>query len=617
MIAMCLVCIFVVCLSLFCLSNPARAGIAWSGDVIPADPGTWTSSTSGYIGFLGSGVLNITSDSDVLDQNGFIGGYTSGAAGEVTVDGTGSTWTNSTDLTVGFEGSGVLNITNGGAVSVNYMYGYSYIGRSSGATGEVTVDGAGSTWTNSGLLYVGLYGGGALNITGGGAVSSSHGRIAYESGSTGEVTVDGPGSTWTNSDDLYVGGHGSGVLGITSGGALSSFRGFIGYKSGATSVVTVNGPGATWTNSLNLYVGDEGSGVLDIMGGGVVSSFRSFIGHFSGATGEVTVDGPGATWTNRGVLYVGDEGGGVLNITNGGAVSNSDGYIAGRPGSSGVVTVDGSDSIWTSSGGLYIGGDKDSTGGTGELTVSSGGTVEVNYYTLRVYNSGTLNLTDGQVTTKSFDNTAGGTFNFTGGSMTIDGGAFYPGTSDFTLDGTGNPMLILINGATMNIGGTLTVGGTNTAALTLNRGSVTVGSFDNTTGGVFNWTNGAFRFSNSLTIDSVTPFNAAGANGDQITASRTLEVANNLTIGGSGALTLNGGSITAGSFDNTTGGVFNWTSGTLRFSDSLTIDSATPFNAAGADGDKITASRTLEVANNLTIGSNGALTLNGESGTAR
>ena len=76
---------------------------------------------------------------------------------------------------------------------------YGYIGCTSGSTGTVTVDGTGSTWTNSGDLYVGYYGNGTLNITGGGAVSNTNGYIGYNSGSTGTVTVDGTGSKWTNS----------------------------------------------------------------------------------------------------------------------------------------------------------------------------------------------------------------------------------------------------------------------------------------------------------------------------------------------------------------------------------------------------------------------------------
>ena len=69
----------------------------------------------------------------------------------------------------------------------------------SGSTGKVTVSGAGSQWSNSFELYVGIIGSGALNITDGGAVSSAGGYISYGADSTGTATVSGGGSRWTNS----------------------------------------------------------------------------------------------------------------------------------------------------------------------------------------------------------------------------------------------------------------------------------------------------------------------------------------------------------------------------------------------------------------------------------
>ena len=548
MITMCLGCILVACLHLFCFVNPARAGIVASGDVIPADPGTWTSSTYAYIGLVGSGVLNITSGSDVLDYYGYIG-YGSSSTGEVTVDGPGSTWTNSS-VYVGYSGSGVLNITNGGAVSNDW----SYIGIISGSTGEVTVDGPGSTWTNGDILNVGLYGSGVLNITGGAMVSNGYSHFCRWSGSTGDVTVDGLGSTWTSSDHLNVGSLGSGVLNITGGGAVSNSSGRIGEVSGSTGEVTVNGPGSTWDNSGYLYVGDSSSGVLDITNGGavtvavdtwvalnsgssgmihfdngtlttggllcasdnltgtgtintgglvsdvdlvfdathglnqtfnindnpgqnitvnlavdgsrsmgagyggvgtmsisdgrVIESISGYIGYKSSSMGEVTVDGTGSTWTNSHVLYVGREGSGVLNITDGGQVSNGYGRIGYRSGSTGVVTVDGSGSTWNSSR-LYVGNSGSGTlnitgggavsngygrigvssGSTGEVTVDGTGSTWTNTFWLYVGESGSgvLNITGGGEVTVEGDTWvaykagASGTIHFDNGTLTTEG----------------------------------------------------------------------------------------------------------------------------------------------------------------------------------------------------
>jgi T5SS/PEP-CTERM-associated repeat protein len=198
-----------------------------------------------------------------------------------------------------------------------------------GSTGQVAVDGAGSTWTNRGNVAVGSAGAGTLAITSGGIVSSRSGVIGHRIGSTGQVTVDGAGSTWINSKNVYVGHQGAGTLAITSGGAVSSVLGLIGRssdfngrRSGSTGQVTVDGVGSTWTNRGDLFVGFGGTGTLKIAGGGAVRSGNTgYVGYEPGSTGRVTVSGAGSTWTNSSELYVGYEGAGTLNITAGGVVS--------------------------------------------------------------------------------------------------------------------------------------------------------------------------------------------------------------------------------------------------------------------------------------------------------
>ena len=370
MITMCLVCIVMVC-----FAQSAAAGIAWSGDVDPADPATWTSSTYGFIGKYSYGTMDITSGSDVLAQSGIIGRY-SGSTGEVTVDGASSTWTNSSVLYVGSSGSGTLDITGGGRVSNSGAE----VGASTGSTGEVTVDGYSSTWTSSGNIFIGESGNGVLNITGDGDVTSNdEGYIGYGSSSTGTVTVDGSGSTWTNSYDLYVGRYGDGTLNITSGGRVScSFgHGFIGRYPGSTGTVTVDGAGSRWTNNGDLRIGNSGDGAVNITSGGYARNYYfGYVGYDSGSTGEVTVDGASSKWINSVGLDIGYNGSGMLDITNGGEVRSGstsyNSYIGSYSGSTGEVTVDGASSTWTNNGGLRVG-----WYGRGMLNITSGGLVSV------------------------------------------------------------------------------------------------------------------------------------------------------------------------------------------------------------------------------------------------
>ena len=215
--------------------------------------------------------MTVDSGSILSSGNGYIG-YGIAATGVVNISGAGSTWSNYGSLYVGYSGSGTLKITGGGRV-VNSPYNSSYIGYGSGSAGTVTVDGAGSTWTNNGCPLRRLLRqrnaehhqrrqrqrGLRLHRLQQRFDGHGHGgrhrldmdqqrrplrrllrqrntehhqrrqRQQYQrlhrlhSGSTGTVTVDGTGSTWTNSGDLYVGYSGSGTLNITNGGSRQQY----------------------------------------------------------------------------------------------------------------------------------------------------------------------------------------------------------------------------------------------------------------------------------------------------------------------------------------------------------------------------------------------------------
>jgi len=319
------------------------------------------------IGLSGTGGLTIQNGGTLSDSIGAIG-RSLGSTGSATVDGAGSSWSNSADLSVGYSGAGTLTIQNGATVSNQS----GYIGRGLGSTGTVTVDGAGSSWTNHIALYVGSSGTGTLTIQNGGTVSiGADGYIGANSGGTGTVTVDGAGSSWTTSANLFVGQNGTGTLTIKNGGAVSSVAdGYIGYSAASTGTVTVTGAGASWTNPGNLYVGLDGTGTLTIADSGTVSNTTGTIGANGGATGTVTVTGAGSSWTNSGSLSVGQDGTGTLTIAGGGAVSNTIGAIGANSGSTGTVTVTGAGSSWTNSSNFYVG-----QNGTGTLTIAGGGAV--------------------------------------------------------------------------------------------------------------------------------------------------------------------------------------------------------------------------------------------------
>nr|WP_241391691.1 autotransporter outer membrane beta-barrel domain-containing protein [Yersinia frederiksenii] len=456
-----------------------------------------------------NGTLNIRAGGIVSNTSGYIG-YNSGESGTVTVDGSDSTWTNSSTLYVGRDGTGALTIRDGGTVSNTF----GYIGYNSGGSGAVTVDGSDSTWTNSDSLTVGRNGTGLLTISDGGTVSNSAGTIGSGLGGSGTVSVDGSGSTWTNSSTLSVGVSGTGTLTIRDGGTVSNSAGYIGYNSGSLGAVTVDGSGSTWVNSSGLYVGRAGTGVLTISDGGTVSSTTGFIGSNQDGSGTVTVTGRGSAWTNSSALTVGSIGTGILTISDGGAVSNSTGNIGYNSDSLGTITVDGSGSTWTNSGSLTVGYDGTGTlhitdnavvsatnglmvafgsAATGTLDVTSGSTLETlslsaGSGTIAVaFNDGTLRaLTDNDAFITGF---AASEFNIAAGGLTIDDSGYSIATDSSVLSGVG---LLTKTGS-----GTLTLNGINTytGATTVSSGTLKAGIADTFSAA------SAFTVNNAGTLD--------------------------------------------------------------------------------------------------------------------
>ena len=157
---------------------------------------TWTIGGDFAVALSGTGVLNITNGGKVSSGTGLLG-CDAGTTGTVNVDGPGSTWTIDGDFRVGLSGAGVLNITNGGQVS---SCGESNIilGELPGATGMVTVDGPGSKWIISGGLSVGYFGTGTLNIPNGGQVTvAGPTRVAQYNWATDSINFGSHGGTLT------------------------------------------------------------------------------------------------------------------------------------------------------------------------------------------------------------------------------------------------------------------------------------------------------------------------------------------------------------------------------------------------------------------------------------
>lgn len=426
-------------------------------------PGSSWVAEDTYIGREGTGNLSVLNGGSVSGRFGYIGGIN--GTSSATVDGPGSTLTLSADLFVGCDnfyvvnidgtiinnGHGILDIRNGGAVSVarttdaasprgetrfnngtlntrtlvvvpSRMTGTGVV-NTRGLVGDfdlvfdathgltqtlplnslpgqditVNLDLSG---TENGNLGLGYEGAGSLIIQDGRVVNSNNGYLGgYPGagpGSTALGTVSGAGSQWNNASTLYVGGSGSSKLLVTAGGRLSSNEGRIGGDL-APSSVTVSGPASTWTNSSTLYIRH---GSLLVSNGGSVTSSSGQVGCSDGV-GSATVAGPSSRWTNSGNLYVAEYGDGRMLITDGGVVTDAVGYIGYTSGAVGQVTVQGASSQWTNTSKLYIG-----DSGTGLLKIADGGVVSAtsasinaaSLLALDVGDGSSLNLGTGKIT---------------------------------------------------------------------------------------------------------------------------------------------------------------------------------------------------------------------------
>jgi T5SS/PEP-CTERM-associated repeat protein/autotransporter-associated beta strand protein len=301
------------------------------GNLTASGAGTLTVAADLSVGYGGTGALHIADGATVSANSSQIG-YTifseTGVRGDAIVDGAGSTWNNAFELYVGY-GTGTLSITNGGTVSDFFGY-LGYFAEFPGHShGTATVDGVGSTWTHGSDFHVGDSGTGVLNISNGGAVSNGTGYLGFNFGSDGTASVDGPGSSWTTNGFFYVGNNGDGVLDVTDGGLVVSNGSFayLAFHSASTASATIDGADSLWSNANGLYIGFGGEGTLNIVNGGAMESgFFANVGFSPGATGTIAVSGSGSRFANAGTLAIGGNvggpgGTGIVRIEDGGSVS--------------------------------------------------------------------------------------------------------------------------------------------------------------------------------------------------------------------------------------------------------------------------------------------------------
>jgi hypothetical protein len=399
----------------------------------------------------------------------------------------GSTWTGE-QLDVGAQGgSGVFNLSGG---SVENHQVVSIGNNGTGTLNVDDIDGA-STFTTTGVMYVGYYGNGTVNHTAfaSAQVSTQGLYLGYTAGSHGTYNLSGAAvlnvaNTNNTNAWVQVGVDGTGVFTMT-GGTLSDDGPLLVARNGGSmgSVAQSGGvANATWTEvgslpgatgnyhlsggTLNaggsLSVGNQGSGTFVQDAGTVNVNTLTFIG--DSGHGSYTLNGgtlrfgsgdviTGTLTGSSNALVVGRQGIATFNQT-GGTATGGELYLGYIGGSQGTCNLSG--------GNLNLIGNIIDGGGTGTLNldggtlVVGGGAIGVDY--LNVGNAagshGFHTMTAGQTTTvnNSFvvGNSGAGIFTQTGGTVTTPSLNL---ARDSQTVGTYN-----LNGVLNLQGGTLSVG---------------------------------------------------------------------------------------------------------------------------------------------------------------
>jgi len=358
-------------------------GSTWSsGGLVIGDSGTGNSVSVE----AGAGVASAGS--------GVALGYNVGSSGNsLVITGTGSTLTDTSDLVVGFAGSGNSVVVSNGGTLTNGQYTYGgVIGLNAGSTNNsVLVTGSGSTWNNSGALTIGSAGSGILTIADGGSVSAAEVVIAAETSAVGTLNFGsyGGGDTAGNFLPSTISfGSGLGTVNFNQMNTIAA-TGFSGTGSlnqrgtGTTILTGSNSLAGTTTVSAGRLVvdGQPSLGASSVtLTGGTLALSGSFSDFSLGlAAGSMLITGTGSSWNRTSDLSVGNASAGVSVIVSNGATVTGGAQVHLGPNTwatNNSILVTGSGSSWTNTATILVG----ATSSNNSLVVSDGGQVTAPLY---------------------------------------------------------------------------------------------------------------------------------------------------------------------------------------------------------------------------------------------
>jgi len=407
--------------------------------------GTFTVAGSAFVGSNGIGVLSLggtTHSVGATGSNGLFIGFNAGSTGTV-AQSAGNTTISGTEY-VGYGGSGTLNLTGGKHSNTESGFAVAMpIGVQPGSTGNVTLSGNAGLFVNNDEL-VGQGGTGTFTQSGG-----TNSAFRIDIGDPGPGTYSLSAGTLTLSAVLAVGNSGQGTL-TQSGGGITVPQ-FDMALNGGTG--TYNLQGGTLTVFTEMTVGSNG-GVSTVNHSGGTNNISGtsgtlVVGGFSNGANAYNLSGSGNV-TVGGSSYLGAGGRGTFNQTGGSATVAASEYVGFRNLSftnslflgNGTLLVSGGTHSVTGSGsnGLFIGAYPGATAG---VTVSGTGVLSVTNEEDVGYNgNGTFTQTGGsnsafKVILAANSGSSVGTYTMSGGTLNVGLREYagYAGTGTFNQSG--------------------------------------------------------------------------------------------------------------------------------------------------------------------------------------
>ncbi len=212
---------------------------------------------------------------------------------------------------------------------------------------EFTLTGPNSSLTSTGIAF---FGGGSgvrsMRVTAGADVTGGSTRINGTATGPGRLTVSGAGSTWVNTGEIWIGNNAEGVLTVEAGGAVACPGIYIGVTE--PGAATVTGEGSSLTSGTVLKIGLATQSTMAVLAGADVTALDTYVGEGINASGTLTIGGAGSTWTNQRLLIVGKSepsGGtpaaGAINLSSSGALSCLELHLGDGATASSTLTVQG------------------------------------------------------------------------------------------------------------------------------------------------------------------------------------------------------------------------------------------------------------------------------------